>query len=177
MNNIPLPSQITVAPHQVAQETAPSRPKLIVTRGVSNSGKSTWARGVIQNSGGKIQRVNRDSIREELLSLGLFEEILYQDWQEKMVTEMQEIRVPAFLNYNLSVIVDGMNLSPKDVRKWQKVASKCGADFEVKEFAITLEEALERAAKRPLSEGPRVPEDAIRIMFEKRLLNGKLRPM
>lgn len=53
-------------------------------------------------------------------------------------------------------------MNPKTREFWKKFAEKHGYEFEVKEFPISLEEAIERDSKRKNSVG----EDVIRKQYK-----------
>lgn len=122
-------------------------PKLIVTRGLPGSGKSTWA---MQQSGAV--RVNRDDLRKMLFNA---EGVLPWD-QEELVTQSQRAIASAALNQLRDVIVDDTNLRQRYVREWERFAREhvhCDG-FAVHDFFdVSLDECKRRDAGRARSVG------------------------
>lgn len=145
--------------------------ELIATRGISNSGKSTWAKKWVAQDPANRCRVNRDDIRA-----ALFTTPDYSTEQEEIVSLAQQAAVRLHLVANRSVIVDDMHLQPRYVRVWFDLAEELGVEFNALPFPITLEEALKRAKKRAAEGGLEVPEAAIRRMY-KQTDNGRPRPL
>ena len=140
--------------------------RLLITRGLPASGKTTFARKLQP----RVVRVNRDDLR-----LMLHGERLFTQWAEAQVTHAQRAAVEALLRAHADVIVDDTNLRGKTVREWAELAARFGAGFEVHDFTdVPLEECLRRDAGRP--EGVRVGEGPIRRMHE-RYLAGKNLPL
>ncbi len=143
-----------------------TRPELIVTRGISNSGKSTWAKAWIAESPETRRRVNRDDIREVGFTVPS-----YVMKEEELVTDFQQGAVRSLLEDGYSVVVDDMFLVARFVRPFYNLAQELDVEFRVESFPIALSEALKRAKNRAEQGGLAVPEDAIRKMF-KRTKNG-----
>lgn len=140
--------------------------RLIITRGLPASGKTTFARKLQPG----VVRVNRDDLRRMLHGARLFTQ-----WAEGQVTTVQRAQVEALLRAKADVCIDDTNLRSKTVREWAELAARLGAAFEVHDFTdVPLEECLRRDAERP--EGDRVGEDAIRRMHE-RYLAGRTLPL
>ncbi|BCJ66733.1 AAA family ATPase [Polymorphospora rubra] len=140
--------------------------RLIVTRGLPASGKTTFARKLQPG----VVRVNRDDLRRMLHGTRLFTQ-----WAEAQVTTAQRAQVEALLRARADVCVDDTNLRSKTVREWAELAARFGATFEVHDFTdVPLSECLRRDAERP--EEDRVGEDAIRRMHE-RYLAGRNLPL
>ncbi|MFI6264741.1 AAA family ATPase [Micromonospora sp. NPDC051006] len=141
-------------------------PRLIVTRGLPASGKTTFAR-TLQPS---VVRVNRDDLRRMLHG-----ERLFTQWAEAQVTTVQRAQVEALLRARADVCVDDTNLRSRTLRDWAELAARHGAEFEVHDFTdVPLEECLRRDAER--SAVDRVGEAAIRRLHE-RYLAGRILPL
>lgn len=147
-------------------ENTTTRPELVITRGISNSGKSTWAKKWIAESPNTRRRSNRDNIRESGFTVPS-----YVMKEEELVTYFQLGAVRSLLEDGYSVVVDDMFLVARFVRPFYELAQEFDVDFRVESFPITLPEALKRAKNRADKGGLEVPEDAIRKMF-KRTKNG-----
>jgi predicted kinase len=140
--------------------------RLIITRGLPASGKTTFARKLQPG----VVRVNRDDIRRMLHG-----ERLYTPWAEGQVTAVQRTTVEVLLRAGADVCVDDTNLRPRTVREWADLAAHLGATFEVHDFTdVPVDECVRRDADRPESE--RVGEEAIRVMHQ-RYLAGRTLPL
>ncbi|MEU8236745.1 AAA family ATPase [Actinoplanes missouriensis] len=140
--------------------------RLLITRGLPASGKTTFARKLQPG----VVRVNRDDLRRMLHGTRL-----YTQRAEAQVTSAQRAAVEALLRAHGSVIVDDTNLRAKTVREWAELAARFGASFEVHDFTdVPLDECLRRDAERP--EDERVGEGGIRRMHE-RYLAGRNLPL
>ncbi|EID10204.1 polynucleotide kinase [Mycolicibacterium phlei RIVM601174] len=111
-------------------------------RGYSGSGKSTKAREIANQTGAVV--VNRDYLRKMLLG----------EWwtgkreDEDRVSIAEEAQVSALLKAGVSVVVDATHLNPSYLRRWARMASSLGADFEVVDVKTDLSTCLERDAER-----------------------------
>ncbi|MEU4642552.1 AAA family ATPase [Micromonospora sp. NPDC023814] len=140
--------------------------RLIATRGLPASGKTTFAR-TLQPS---VVRVNRDDLRRMLHG-----ERLFTQWAEWQVTVVQRAQVEALLRARADVCVDDTNLRSRTLRDWADLAARHGAEFEVHDFTdVPLAECLRRDAARP--EADRVGEAWIRRLHE-RYLEGRALPL
>ncbi len=124
--------------------------KLTVTRGLSGSGKSTWAKEqVLAAPAGKIVRVNRDSLRT----------ILHVDRWHPRKTEPQtevarDMLIHTFLKAGMDVICDDTNLAPKVMDRLREVATDAGAEFIVKDFThVPIETCIKQDLRRLESVG------------------------
>lgn len=152
-------------------------PVLTVTRGLPASGKSTWARGQVEearHSSGRLALVDRDSIRDMLgLTFG-------QD--ESLVTAIEMNTVRDALKSGADVIVHDTNLRAQYVRRFVDLAVETGSTFAVKDFTdVSVDECVRRDAGRlPASPGrlagASVGADAIRRMHS-RYLAGHTLPL
>ena len=133
--------------------------RLLITRGLPASGKTTFARKLQP----RVLRVNRDDLRLMLHGRRLFTETA-----EGQVTHIQRMSVEALLAQRADVIVDDTNLRASTVREWAVLAARFGASFEVHDLTdVPLEECLRRDAARPAD--VRVGERTIRRMHDRYL--------
>jgi predicted kinase len=140
--------------------------RLLITRGLPASGKTTFAHKLQPN----VVRINRDDLRRMLHG-----QRLYTQWSEGQVTHAQRAAVEALLRAHADVIVDDTNLRAKTVREWAELAARHGATFEVHDFTdVPLAECIRRDADRDPHD--RVGEEAIRRMHA-RYLAGKTLPL
>jgi predicted kinase len=138
--------------------------RLLITRGLPASGKTTFARKLQP----RVVRVNRDDLR-----LMLHGRRLFTQTAEGQVSAAQRAAVEALLRAKSDVIVDDTNLRTRTVREWAEMAARFDATFEVHDFTdVPLAECLRRDADRPESE--RVGADNIRRMYERHLAGRNL---
>lgn len=146
--------------------------KLIITKGLSGSGKSTWAH---QQAGFTV--VSKDDIRKQL-------EVEVEGWKwsqeaEKDVIKRQTDYILTELRAGRSVIAADTNFGKHEARL-RNLAREVGAEFEIKDFTDTpLQTCLDRNKARSRDEY--VPEDSIIDMYKKfvepGLINRKPEPV
>ena len=128
--------------------------RLIITVGISGSGKSTWSHEKWLRSPSKYVIVSRDKIRE--LLFGYTEATILDYYNrkdifdlEKQVTRYEDTIIGDGLNHGKNVIVDATHLTRKYIERfkfWNVVT-------EVVVFEIELEEALRRDLLRSKTVG------------------------
>jgi predicted kinase len=123
--------------------------KLIMTKGLPASGKSTWAIAQVEQFGYK--RVSKDALR---LMLDV------NKWSKKneaFVIKLRNTIVVESLKEGTTVIVDDTNLNPIHEKALRAFAEEAGAEFEIKDFTdVPLDECLKRDQKRPNWVGEKV---------------------
>lgn len=138
--------------------------KLILTRGIQGSGKSTWARKWVEENPTNRVRINNDDIRNMLGKYWVTE-------REPLVSEIKQDIVTNAMSRGYDIVVDNMNLNPKEVKFWQDIVkqnnevnpiSKYPYEIEFKDFFIPLEECIRRDAMRPNPIGEKVIRDTWR---------------
>ncbi|MEV6492536.1 AAA family ATPase [Actinoplanes sp. NPDC051633] len=133
--------------------------RLLITRGLPGSGKTTFARRLQP----WVVRVNRDDLRRMLHGRRI-----YTPWAEGQVTVVQRGMVETLLTARADVMIDDTNLRPGLVRQWAALAARLGALFELHDFTgVPVEECVRRDAGRSADE--RVGEAGIRTMHERYL--------
>ena len=127
---------------------------LIITVGISGSGKSTWAHERWLNDPNKYTVVNRDKIRE--LLFGYTEESIEQYYLrgdisrlEKQVTRYEDTLIYEGLNHGKTVIVDATHLSLNYLERFKY----WNVPTEVVVFEIELGVALNRDFNRSRAVG------------------------
>ena len=145
--------------------------KLILTRGLPASGKSTCARSLT----GYV-RLNRDDFRQMLYGKA----VLDSDG-EIAVTIAQHGAVENALKNGMDVVVDDTNFFARGVRALMKIAYKYDAVVEFKDFTdVPLEECIRRDALRreagQSNFSGEVGEKVIRGMYD-RYLKGRQLPL
>lgn len=141
--------------------------KLIVTRGLPGSGKTTWAKEQVSSvEPGTLVRLNRDDVRDALHGgwIGTYR-------TEEQVSLIQHRGIEDLLRSGTSVIVDDMNLRARYVRRLAEIAWRVGVEFEVKDFTnVPVDLCIARDSER---ESP-VGEARIRELHGKFLAGHKL---
>jgi len=133
------------------------RPKLVITRGLPASGKTTWATAWLAEDPENRARVNRDELRHALFGR-------YWPVPEEVVTAAQRAAVEANLKEGRSVVVDDTNLPSRASRHWYETAERLGAEFDYVDMAATPDECVARDAARAAAGERAVGEDVIRKM-------------
>lgn len=129
--------------------------KITCLRGYSGSGKSTKAREIANQTDAVV--VCRDDLRKMLL--GSYWTGKKED--EDRVTAAEEAQVNALLNAGTSVVVDATHLNPPFLRKWAKLATRLGVEFEVVDVHADLDECKRRDHARMLAGGRYVGDTVI----------------
>ena len=141
--------------------------KLIITRGLPASGKSTWAKQWVLEDPEHRVRINQDDIR---LMLGKY----WVPSREKLVQEIQFDAIIEALNREFDVVIDNTNLNNKVLDQFNRLI-RTFEDYEIeyKDFFDTpLSVCIERDKNRDLQ----VTEKVIRSFYnnykDKYPLNG-----
>jgi predicted kinase len=132
--------------------------KIILTRGLPASGKSTWSSEQVTKSNGKIKRVNKDLLRE-MIDAGI-----YSKSNEQQILAARDALVNTFLGMHVeTVIVDDTNFEEKHFNAMKDIADqfKTFTDrditVEYKDFLdVPLDICLERDSLRPKPVGEKV---------------------
>jgi predicted kinase len=131
-----------------------TKTKLLVLRGISASGKTTYAHKLEHE--GWI-RVEKDEIRK---NDSLFKDGVYNHKRgdEGIVLRERDRIIRNALRDGLDVVSSDTNLNPVHVRQLQAIARQLGAEFSVDDsfLAVPLAELIERDAKREASVGEAV---------------------
>lgn len=130
--------------------------KLILTRGIQGSGKTTWARQWVAEDPDSRVRINNDDLRNMLGNYWVV-------GREPLVSEMKQYVTQAAMDRGYNIVIDNMNLNPHEVKFWEKVVELNNEDpdgykyeIEFKDFFIPLEECIRRDAMRPNPIGEKV---------------------
>lgn len=130
--------------------------KLILTRGIQGSGKSTWAKVWVNEDPENRVRINNDDIRNMLGPYWITD-------REPLVSDIKLRMAEEAMNRGYDIVIDNMNLNPKEVKYWKNVVGTQNGDpdgyeyeIEFKDFFIPLEECIRRDAARPNPIGEKV---------------------
>jgi len=139
--------------------------KVVITRGLPASGKTTYARNWVSIDEANRVRIEKDEIRNESK---LFKDGAYNHKRgdESIVIKERDRRIHNALSAGKSVISSDTNLVKKHVSQISAIARKYDAEIEVKDFFdVPLKELIERDSKREHSVG----EQVIRRMFHEQV--------
>lgn len=129
--------------------------KIIITRGIPGSGKTTWAKNFVKENPNYV-RVNRDDLRSMLIG----------EWNwsiEGVVISTQAHMIKSFLEINKNIVVDGTNLKNSSAIYQAAIDSGCDFDMEYKDFFdISIEECIRRDSLRDTPVG----KDVIEFMYQ-----------
>lgn len=134
--------------------------RIILTRGIQGSGKSTWAKAWVAEDPEHRIRINNDDLRN---MFGVY----WVPSREDVVSHAKQTIVTYVMGKQYDIVVDNMNLNPKEVQYWTNVVNyyngytKTGERYEIefKDFFIPLEECIRRDAARPNPIGEKVIRD------------------
>lgn len=128
--------------------------KIILTKGLPASGKTTWARNYMKErveKGEKWKRINKDDLRNMLDS---------GEWSkgnEQFVLGVRDFIIAKALGDGYNIIVDDTNLHRKHEIHIREIASGQGAEVEIKDFThVDPITCIERDLNRPRSVGKKV---------------------
>ena len=141
--------------------------KLIITRGLPASGKSTWAKQWVLEDPEHRVRINQDDIR---LMLGKY----WIPSREKLVQEIQFDAIVEALSRGFNVVIDNTNLNKKVLDQFDRLI-KTYEDYEIeyKDFFDTpLSVCIERDKNRDLQVTERVIRSFYNNYKDKYPLNG-----
>lgn len=138
--------------------------KIIITRGLPASGKSTWSKKYVEEHTDFV-RLSRDDLRFMIHNGFMVED-------DKRVLAAREALLFWFISKGYNIIIDETFLAPNRVKELREEIANCASfaevrpSIEIKDFLdVPLEECLERNKTRGLNE--KVPEEFIRKYYEK----------
>lgn len=130
--------------------------KIIMTKGLPASGKTTWAKEQVKKGNGRVKRVNKDDLRA-MIDAGQ-----WSKKNEEVILEVRDMLIRHFLVRGYDVIVDDTNLAPKHQEKLAEIAEGFQVMLEEEDFTdVSLSECLRRDSERANSVG----EQVIRTMY------------
>ncbi|MGL5035385.1 MAG: AAA family ATPase [Microcystaceae cyanobacterium] len=130
--------------------------KVIICKGLPGSGKSTWAKKLIDDHPGQYKRVNKDDLRA-MLDNGKFSRS-----NEDFVLEVRNQILLMALKEGKHIIIDDTNLHPKHETKIRELV-KGIATVSIQDFTNI---SVETCIKRDLTRFASVGEKVIRDMYK-----------
>lgn len=142
-------------------------PTVHLTRGLPASGKTTFARQLVEQSGGRTRRVNLDDLR---LMLDFNDGgVRHGREHEETVLAVQDQAVLAAIRGGFDVVVDNTHIPARIPNRLKRVVAG-QARFEVHDFThVPVDECIKRDATRPRPVG----EQVIRSMADRLASVGK----
>jgi len=136
--------------------------KLIITKGLQASGKSTWAREFVEKNKDWV-RINRDDLRNMRGTYWLPK-------QEKLITAWENACLFNALDMGYNVILDATNLNKKFIDSKLKALETLIPDLKIeyKKFDVSPEECIRRDLKRENSVGAKVIWDTYNKYFKEK---------
>lgn len=141
--------------------------KLIILQGLPASGKSTYAKKLVNENPNNTVIVNRDSIRE---GLGKY----WVPSREKLVSSIEDFSIIEALKLNYNVIVDATNLNPKTLSKFELYKNNFSLELIYKHFETPFWKCVFRDWKRGLFEKRKVGYKVIKNFYDKYYKNTRL---
>lgn len=127
--------------------------KVILTKGLPGSGKSTWAKSLLDKNPGKYKRVNKDDLR------AMIDNSKWSKDNEKFILNIRDQIILSALENGKHIIVDDTNLHEKHINHIKELV-KGKAEVEIKDFTdVTLETCIKQDLKRFNSVGKDVIVD------------------
>ena len=139
--------------------------KLIILQGLPASGKSTYAKKLVNDNPENTVIVNRDSIRE---GFGKY----WVPSRENLVTRIENKMIDIALAENYNVIVDAVNLNPKTIDKLKQY-ERVNVEVIYKHFEIPLWKCVFRDWKRGLFGGRKVGYKVIKSFYDRYYKNTR----
>lgn len=138
--------------------------EIIICRGTQASGKTSYARNWVLEDPEHRVRISNDDIRN---MLGKY----WVPSREDLVSRIKECSVIGAIVEGFNIIIDNMNLNPKEIKYWQRIIEfvNTGKDYKysytlhIKDFFAPLEECIRRDSLRSNPVG----EEVIKNTFEK----------
>jgi hypothetical protein len=92
--------------------------KLILCKGLPASGKSTWARELIDKEPEKWKRINKDDLRLML------DNNKWSKKNEQCVLKIRDLLIKQFMEDGYNIIIDDTNLDPKHEKRMREIVEK-----------------------------------------------------
>lgn len=138
--------------------------KVILTKGLPGSGKTTWAKELLKSNPNAYKRINNDDLRK------MFDNMQYSQDMEKFIKKAVDVLVLLALEEGKHVILDNTHLSESSVNRIKKlVKGKAEVIIEDKFLKVPLETCIKNDLKRLDSVG----KDVIVRMYEQHIKKVK----
>lgn len=139
--------------------------KVIILRGIPGSGKSTYAKQLVEENPNAYKRINRDDLR------AMFDNGYVSKGNEKFVKQVRDILIVKALEDGKHVVVDDTNLSESNLVRIKQLvhdfnkAHNDDVTVELKEMDTPLEVCIARDSAREKKVGERTIRTMHRQFF------------
>lgn len=113
--------------------------KLLMLKGLPASGKSTYARELVEQGW---KRINKDDLR------AMIDSSKWSKANENQITEARDLLAIQYLDEGYNVVIDDTNFADIHAETLAELADNCDAEFEEMFFDVPVMECVERDAKR-----------------------------
>jgi len=136
--------------------------KVILTKGLPGSGKSTWAKEMVNKFPGRYKRINKDDLR------AMLDDSKHSKDNEKFILKVRDTLILLALNEGKDVIIDDTNLASKHEEHIKQLVRGI-AVVNIQDFTeIPIETCIKRDLKRFNSVGEKVIRDMYnQFLFKK----------
>lgn len=141
----------------------------IILRGLPASGKSTWAKQLVDKHPGIYKRVSRDNLRE------MVDNGHWSKTNEKFIVKLRDDFILLALAEGFSPVIDDTNLSPQVMQQLRDLVTRYGEthgeeiEIVVQDFTnVSPEECIKRDQKRPNYVGEKVIRQMHRQYLQKK---------
>lgn len=129
-------------------------PNLILTVGISASGKSTWAEAYCRKNGAI--NINRDDLRFSFSGFRTWSCYKFRSSFERFITRAQEAIAKEAVITARDIVISDTNLNLADHTKWHDFATENGYTFKVEFFDTPVEDCIKRDTQRANGVGEKV---------------------
>lgn len=145
-----------------AKRTAP----IVLMRGISGSGKSTYAREHFSD----YVIVSRDEIRSRFCNLNEYFDGGMRTPFEDYLTTIEETEIAQAICKGKPLVIDNTNLRPKYIQNYVNIFAQLNVDPEVVKF-VELDVSSGEAMNRNLAAGKHISKDVINQQYRQFLSN------
>lgn len=132
----------------VVEDKYMNKQKLVIMRGLPASGKSTYAKQLVEEQGYK--RINKDDLR------AMIDNGKWSEKNEEEILNFQTRMIELWLSMHHSVVVDDTNFSERHIKRFNNIADNHKVEMEIKFIDTPLWECIERDSKREHPVGKKV---------------------
>lgn len=132
--------------------------KVIITRGLPGSGKSTWVKSIIKANSNSYKRINNDDLRA-MVDCGH-----YSSANEKFINDLTDLFIMKAIAEGKHAIVDNTNLNMKHINRITQLV-KGLAQVEINDSFLQV--PVEMCILNDLKRANSVGKDVIMDMYEK----------
>lgn len=130
--------------------------KVIITKGLPASGKSTYAKKLLDENPGMYKRLNKDDLR------AMLDNSYYTDANEKFIERVRDLMLKEALKSGKHVVIDDTNLADRPVERIKNIVkeymseTKEQVEVVIEEFDTNYQECIDRDKKRENKVGANV---------------------